>query len=82
MDAHSTKIVEEAFKNDVDLQKRAIEASSKSHNSVLYKQPLTHLQSIFKTAFPSFSETFPSSSYHCHNPDRQIQKSLLPRNAS
>jgi hypothetical protein len=38
MDAHSTKIVEEAFKNDVDLQKRAIDASSKFHNVIGHEQ--------------------------------------------
>jgi len=54
MDAHSTKIVEEAFKNDVDLQRRAIEASSRFYNVVGHEQSLTDLQSIFKTAFPSF----------------------------
>jgi hypothetical protein len=84
MDAHSTNIVEEAFKNDLDLQRRAIEASSKPHNSIRHAQPLTHLQNIFKTAFPSSSEIFPSTFCHFHNPTRQVQhqRSLLPRNAS
>ena len=82
MDAHSTKIVEEAFKNDVDLQKRAVEASSKFHNFIRHEQSLTRLQSIFETAFPSSSEISPSSFSHFHNPTRQSQQSLLGRNAN